>query len=301
MDLKEGQVANYLVLAIKRIEDEGEDFFVLKHPEAGKFLLPYKPYNQYGIQIGSTIRCRIDKISCSGKIYLEPAHPYYREGDYYDFKIKSLSQVLLPTGETVDAVIVEDCYANSIEVFSVSNITGKYLNCRVDYIRKGKVSLSALEASKMRLNSLEEGKSYRFTIVGKIEHEKGFYYVVEAPEKSRHVINCQHYLKYGLAVGQEFDGVVSKLSKRGNYLIEPKHPFYELGKEYSFVVTEIVSFQREEDYKMVSKVIVLDKIGEKASIDWPISKNYPMVGSYIKSKVVGFRKGKLILENEQVD
>jgi len=301
MDLKEGQVAYYSVLAIKKVENEGEDYFVLKHPEAGKFLLPYNPYNQYCIQVGSTIRCRIDKISCSGKIYLEPMHPYYNEGDYYDFKIKSLSQVSLPTGDIVDAVIVEDCFANSIEVFSVSNITGEYLNCRVDNIRKGKISLSSSEASKKQPINLEEGKPYLFTIIGQINHENGLYYVVEAPNKSKHIINCLHYSKYELEVGKNFVGIVSKLSKRGTYLIEPNHPVYEIGREYTFIVHEIISFLREEDFKEVSKVIVLDKLGEKASIDWPINKNYPKVGSYIKSTVIGFRKGKLILENEKVD
>lgn len=298
MNIKEGQVANYSVLAIKKIDEDGEDFFVLKHPAGGKFLLPYSPYKQYKIEIGATIKCRIDKISCSGKIYLEPEHPCYREGNYYDFKLISTTRIMLSTGDLVDAAIVEDCFFNKIEVvIAEAKPSDKIINCRVDYIRKGNVYLSANDVNKKQCN-IKEGESYQFTITGQIKHENNLYYIVEAPDKSKHTINCKHYQKYGLEKAKSFIGEVSKLSKRGNYLIEPKHPIYQVGQIYSFEVIEIVSFQREEDFKAISKVIILDKLGEKASVDWPKNKDYPLVGSYIQSKVLGAKKGKLILERE---
>lgn len=301
MNIKEGQVANYSVLAIKKIDEDGEDFFVLKHPAGGKFLLPYSPYKQYNIEIGATIKCRVDKISCSGKIYLEPEHPCYMEGSYYDFKLVSTTIIMLSTGDTVDAAIVEDCFFNKVEVVATGvNLSDNVLNCRVDYIRKGNIYLSVYNANGKQCD-IKAGESYQFTITGQIKHENNLYYIVEAPDKSKHTINCKYYQKYGLEKEKSFIGEVSKLSKRGNYLIEPKHPIYQVGEIYSFEVIEIISFQREEDFKVISRVIILDKLGEKASIDWPKNKDYPVVGSYIQSKVLGFRKGKLILEENKVD
>lgn len=302
MEIKEGQVANYIVLAKKRINDDGEEFFILQHPCGGKFLLPYDPYKDYNIQVGSTVNCRVDKISCSGKIYLEPDHPIYREGEEYEFKVVSLEQVALPTGELVDAILVEDCFGKRIEVFTTTiDLSSKTIRCKINYIKKGKISLSGIESTKNQNQTLVEGATYSFKILAQIKHENSLNYVVEAPDKTKHFINSLHYKKHGLEVGKTFTGSVTKFSKRGIYLIEPNHPLYEVGKVYLFPVTEIISYQRPEDFRHIGRVVLLDSFEEKASIEWPTDEQYPTVGSHIACRVIGFRKGRLVLVLENVD
>lgn len=179
---------------------------------------------------------------------------------------------MLSTGDTVDAAIVEDCFFNKVEVVATGvNLSDNVLNCRVDYIRKGNIYLSVYNANGKQCD-IKAGESYQFTITGQIKHENNLYYIVELPDKSKHTINCKYYQKYGLEKEKSFIGEVSKLSKRGNYLIEPKHPIYQVGEIYSFEVIEIISFQREEDFKVISRVIILDKLGEKLRLIGPKTK-----------------------------
>ena len=302
MELKEGQVDTYKAISIKRIDESEDEFFVLQHPNGGKFLLPYQPYKDYCIQVGASITCRIDKINCSGKIYVEPVHPIYKEEEEYLFKVISANQTSLPTGDFMDILVVDDCYGNKIDVF-VSNIDPdiKTITCKVDYIRKGKLILSTQVRRNTHTTNLIVGESYPFTIIAKIRHENSLNYVLEAPDKSKHIIDSIYYKKYGLEVGKTYTGTISKLSKKGFYLIEPNHPFYEIGKMYSFEVAEIVSFVRDEDFKQICKVIVLDIFAEKSSIDWSMNEKLPSIGSFISCTIIGFRRGKVLLEKKKVD
>jgi len=44
-------------------------------------------YQNYGIKPGNLLHCRIDKINCSGRVFLEPEHPFYQVGKQYVFKV----------------------------------------------------------------------------------------------------------------------------------------------------------------------------------------------------------------------
>lgn len=302
MVLEEGQVANYLVIAIKQIEEDGDTFFILQHPNGGKFLLPHQPYKDYNIIVGKEINCRIDKINCSGKIFLEPMHPFYKESQEYDFRVISSAPVTLPTGELVETVIVADCFGNKIEVFTTEiDLSIKLLKCKIDYILKGKLHLSTVENKPKSIKTLEEGSYYKFKIIAEIGLENRPYFVVEAPDRTKHFINSRPYKKYGLKVGVTFVGVVSKLSKKGLFLIEPNHPVYMIGSVYLFKVVEVVSYTREEDFKQISRVLVIDTFNEKTAVEWPINKSYPELDSHIECRVIGFRKGKVVLHQGKVD
>ena len=55
-------------------------------------LMTLKFYKHYGIEPGNKINCRIDKINCTGKIFLEPEHPNLINGNRYDFMILDKEQ-----------------------------------------------------------------------------------------------------------------------------------------------------------------------------------------------------------------
>ena len=80
----EGQTYKYM---IKNHIDlsKNEKFYVLEDQAGRKQLLNSEYYEKYNFKIGQSINCRLDHINCSGKIFLEPEHPFYMEGKVYDF------------------------------------------------------------------------------------------------------------------------------------------------------------------------------------------------------------------------
>jgi hypothetical protein len=106
----------------KILEIPGEEFYYLLESSKGnRMLMPLNFYKHYGIEPGNKIKCRIDKINCSGKIFLEPEHPNLINGRRYDFKISGKEQFTdrkgrpqtyysskLPDGMQVHAILDEN-------------------------------------------------------------------------------------------------------------------------------------------------------------------------------------------------
>ena len=85
MVFKEGEWYNFKIINQIDIPDKGNQF-VLQHTSGRKILLPADNYVKYNFAIGSSIDCRVDKINCTGQIFMEPKHPFYTIGDVYTFK-----------------------------------------------------------------------------------------------------------------------------------------------------------------------------------------------------------------------
>ena len=89
MKLNEGENHFFHVISIVNIVEEG-DFYLLRHNTGRRILVPVKPYLKYNIKTGQQLNCRVDKVNCTGKVFLEPKHPVYEEGRNYRFKIVSI-------------------------------------------------------------------------------------------------------------------------------------------------------------------------------------------------------------------
>ena len=89
---QEGEIHPFKVVGFTEIPGTEESFFILQNSFGGKHLLKAISYTHYDLQIDTTINCKIDKINCSGKIYLEPENPIYKEGKIYDFKFIEISR-----------------------------------------------------------------------------------------------------------------------------------------------------------------------------------------------------------------
>lgn len=66
---------------------DGNRYLILEDAQGYRFLQDYTPYASYGLKPDTKITCRVDKINCNGKIFLEPAHPWFEEGEYYEVPI----------------------------------------------------------------------------------------------------------------------------------------------------------------------------------------------------------------------
>lgn len=61
-------------------------YYVLIDPFGNKHLLPHEYYSHYNLKTGNTYLCKVDKINCLGRIFIEPPHPVFEEGKSYAFK-----------------------------------------------------------------------------------------------------------------------------------------------------------------------------------------------------------------------
>jgi len=298
MELHEGDTFTFKVFARRNFESNpASAFFILEGPNGGKFMLPDEPYHAYGIEIGQKIRCRIDKISCSGKIYIEPENPFYMVGKTYLFSVLKIQRNILPNAEEAVVAFVLDKFGNTIEVIIDESVTANCsIACLVTRIKKGLLYLE-FTGDKHFSYQFEENTWYDFLITGEYLHSNGDNNLIlkSINNGTQHFIPIEDYKHYGLKVGQTISALVMRSSKKGNYYIEPKNPRYILGEKYLFEIVEISKFTRQEDNADIAIVSVVDLLQKKTSFIWK-KCNLPTIGETIECKVVGFRKGKLVLQ-----
>ena len=141
MKLQEGEVHLFQVLKAVSIAGEG-DFFQLRHPSGRRLLLSASRYNNHGIKPGSNIECKIDKVTCTGKVFLEPKHPVYSEGNTYPFDVIEVTKDKKHSGMLL--LRVKDLFCNEIEVLCKENIliNSNRIDLKVEFIHKGIPSLA---------------------------------------------------------------------------------------------------------------------------------------------------------------
>ena len=136
----------YEFLVEKEIDSpDGERRYVLSGPDRKKYLIPENLYKTYSISVGSIIICRIDKINCKGKIFLEPRNPFYKEGESYNFEVIGHSVKKDRKGRALSVMTVKDKNGNIQEVFH--NLekdlpeAGSATEMKIGRITKGRIHL----------------------------------------------------------------------------------------------------------------------------------------------------------------
>ena len=84
VELKEGNSYLFKITGTIVLPD-GSESFVLTDPNKVRHLINTQYYSEYNLKNNQEIICRIDKINCTGKIYIEPEHPHYKLGEPYNF------------------------------------------------------------------------------------------------------------------------------------------------------------------------------------------------------------------------
>ena len=71
----------------------GYSYLVMIDPFGNKHLVPAEYYLTYKLKVRNTYLCKVDKINCLGRIFIEPPHPYYKENETYKFRfVKTLKE-----------------------------------------------------------------------------------------------------------------------------------------------------------------------------------------------------------------
>lgn len=148
--LKQGKWYPFVFREMILLADNSE-YMVMEDTAGMRHLLPSCYYKLYEFQKGQTIRCKVDKISCSGKIYLEPQHPFYHERKKYPFTIYGQGErINKKTGRKEYFLKAKDTNGFNGEV----NITGNAVfpsffpfqcQCKLIRIKKGKLLLEQIE------------------------------------------------------------------------------------------------------------------------------------------------------------
>jgi hypothetical protein len=143
--LIEGETYTFNFIKIIPLSDN-MNYMQMEDPFGIRHLVPYEFYSQYGLKPGNTVICRVDKINCTGRVFLEPEHPYYKSGESTLFKISRFEYKSEPDIRSV--IIVMDIFGNeiSIELENGSMIeqNASHLLCVVNGFKKGKPVLTII-------------------------------------------------------------------------------------------------------------------------------------------------------------
>ncbi len=287
MKLKEGEWYDFLVEKTVRMGEN--DYYLLKDPYGGKYLLAGKHYKHYGIRIKSTLNCRVDKINCRGEVFLEPANPFYEEGKVYDFKISGRDVRVNKEGELTPVLLLDDKFGN--ELIVPINKAGNYdpektdhISLPVKKINKGRIILTG-SSEKAGGERIEEDRLYEFFIY---DRKKGLdgkdYFLIRDQNNSHHIIPADQYSYYGLETGKSFRGRFISYHTAGKHKVEPLNPYYKPGEVYEFDLVSESNIPGDSG----KLLIVSDKHGLEHDVHVPCDYS---PGKKLQLKVEKIRKG----------
>ncbi len=295
---KEGEKLNFTIK--KQIDlSENENYFVLQDINKRKQLLSSKLYKKYNFIVGQNIICRIDHINCAGKIFIEPEHPYYKEGKSYNFIIDKIKPIKNRLGEDILQIIFIDEIENEayckIENANINDYrVGEMLSCKVELIKKATLYLTHTNSDNTF--DLKIDKYYNFKIVDVKTLADNFkYYVLLDEMQNTHLLRYEYYDNHDFEIGKLIECKLLKFSSEGYYILEPKHPFYEIGKEYEFDFVEEKEDERNEltnNYEITVKDIFNKEVMFTSNKSIGTDN---VLRNKIRCKVIGIKKGKALL------
>ncbi len=138
--LTEGEWFHFKIHNLVQLQDDSW-YFVLQDINGMKHFMATENYKSYGFVVGDQILCKIEKVNCTGRVFLEPKHPVYKEGEIYNFDFISYSD---SCHERV--LLVRENLGNIIEVVvngtkKVDIDDEKRVRCIVKSITKGRLIL----------------------------------------------------------------------------------------------------------------------------------------------------------------
>jgi len=224
-----------------------EGYFVLRDPLGYKMLLPAGFYLHYGFKAGQKILCRVDKVNCNGRIFLEPQNPWYSEGQSYDFDVVSSGLCNSITGDIERHYNVRDLSNKVWRVKIPASITEQSIPdkipCTVERIKKGILYLR-IKGHFAVQSPFSEGMVYELFLAGeKFNPEDGqVYYLLRDEWGRNHPVKKKFYLHYRLKKGSMIRCIANGTNLHGEVLLEPEHPVYQYGGEYIFPVNRFEEY-----------------------------------------------------------
>lgn len=296
--LKEGEIYDFKVIRHVLMPPDDEEHIIVEDEFAFRFLLKKKHYPDTEFIDGTTITCRIDKVGCNGKIYLEPENPYYKLDEFYDFEFSGFTDILNSEGITEKMIILKDKNLRDIILRydeNLCNIENNKVRCRVERIKKSKLMVS-FPGFYDNVSGLELGKSYKFKITGitNLIYDEEFYELIDEKGNLQY-IRKKYYGNYGFKKGSELICEVVETPRLYFNYLEPVNPYYKKGETYEFDLISI-----ETDYDIVDRsmtfVMLGDKYGNEFHANCSAIKDIRNKPSKVRCRVENIKMSRLFLD-----
>lgn len=141
--LTESECYPFRIHNLVKLQDE-EWYYILQDINGLKHFIPAGLYKNYGFKTGQLVSCKVDRINCTGRIFLEPRHPVYEEGRSYFFDFISY----LSGEDSKSIIVVKEISGKSIHVpYGNENLClnkQKKVKCLVKSIKRGALYLEYL-------------------------------------------------------------------------------------------------------------------------------------------------------------
>jgi len=290
MKLEEGRYYKFLPVKVIILPDANENL-ILTGPDSKKYLLPLSFYNEYDLPGKSEICCKVDKINCSGKVFLEPQHPYYKEGEYYPFVFENYCTDENRTLVGNNTFSVRDIYGKiltaPVKLLKSIPAKGSEIILKVERISKGRIYFSHPE-TRDEITDLTEGESYDFLVVSvEYDDEGEEFYIVRDHNNKDHHLPVKYYRHYGFKKDETFRGKIVRYSAGSMMSIEPENPWYSPGDIVEVTVGDVTSDEAGINY--VAEVF--DNMGFKYSVKCSVIPEKAV----LRCTVLKIRKGRPVL------
>ncbi len=294
--MKEGEWHSFILLKEATLAGD-EACYILLDLQSTRYILPARFYRHYQWKPGETITCRVDKINCTGRIFLEPKHPVYEEGKTYPFEFLREEKREEVTGERVSGWVFKDALGKEsyspVDTAAKPPRPGCSIECRVERIKKGMLYLKHSH-SLQPADRLLPHEWYPFRISGFTKNEEGdVLWILEDSWGFKHLLKKKHFPFINAGLGEVLRLQAVKRDFEGHWVLEPRHPVYSEGETHFF---NIIEFRHStENHALISEIKVQDCFQNEILVELPEGKAMMGFESSIQLKVTELRKGRPVL------
>lgn len=286
----------YIFNVIREVTpDEKDMYWVLESPFRTRHLLQKSMYPNLDLIPGNHIQCRIDKINCSGRIFLEPENPYYQEGRFYDFIFGHFETITNSIGEKEEVAIVAGKHGEngvlSLQGNKIPLKIGEVVNAAVLRIKKGVLVLTLSPEEHFKYLHC-----YQFVIKGEgLNHKNNEVYILEDDRGRKCSIQKDNYKYYRIKPGDVVHCQITGFNIDGRCIAEPGHPYLKAGRLYKFRwIRQETQEKKGGEHHDIH--IVRDYKGNEQAVA-PVDEQLLAAFSNKDNlyKIIRFHKGKLAL------
>jgi len=285
--LKEGDIVQVSIL--KEIQNPKGQYFYIGKYKKQKFLLPKELFSNGKPPIGQEIECLVEKINCSGKIFMRPVEKK-DDNTKQHFKIKHIEQVHDSLGNPKYKILLQTNDKNMREIISYKRPDTNVVKGKIIGYRKSTPIIKAPSLHSIYVtNSVQEMKILEQRTINNI----GTCFIVQDSYNRNHIIELDKFEHYNLQLYSKIDCRILGFDKKHNLKIEPQNPIYKIGETYEFETIRLEE-SYDELHNPIRILYVKDKLGKEASIV-QLPHNYQIQPS-VTAKVYRINNGRLYLE-----
>jgi hypothetical protein len=235
-----------------------KSFYKLIDPNGVNHLLDHTIYRNYGFGLDDKIKCRVDKINCTGRIFLEPEHPFYKLGENYELKYDHSESIVNAMGTPELIAVFTDSKGQFPKIpqddLAGPPKAGKTYKFNISRIKQGQIFIS-IPGSANDYSGMLENNIYTFILSRlKTYTDKYEYFVFVDDAGKEFLLRTKFFKKYNFNIGDTINCMYRRINEED--FLEPVHPLYKVGKTYIFDIignTEINQYPEGKEKAYILK------------------------------------------------